>query len=383
MASTDKRLRLGLVKSVDTVKKSVVAHVSTFGWDRMGERFEKGAWDLTNYKNNPVVLWGHDSSEPPIGKAIRLTEDDDGLFAEAQFDEMSDFAMEIFGLFERGYLNAFSVGFIPKKFVYENIDNTAERGLVYLDAELLEFSAVSIPANPGALISREMGELVIKTLGANALAPIDTNGVKGFMVKPADFVGEGKSAKARQGDALEFATVAKAAAGDQPATPPSDEKPTSTEPTPPKGEKKPTDGEPIELSGETPPVVAPPSVTPQDLGVEPEPPAPETPRVIIPFDTPPAAPSPTESHKGLLELAKMAKGMKIDKATVGMMGSAVNIFQEIISENSDAVTREDFDSLKSAVTGLGDVVKNLYPDVADTVRKIMFQVDKALGARAN
>lgn len=165
----DKKAKLAYAKSVDAERKTVTAYVSTYEWDRTLEKFAPGAWDLTNYKKNPVILWGHDGSIPPIGRAIDIKEDANGLIAVAEFDTESERGAEIFGLYERGFLNAFSVGFIPKAQVIENIPEHGTKGTVWTDAELLEFSAVSIPANPGAMITREIAEMAIKCLGDSSV----------------------------------------------------------------------------------------------------------------------------------------------------------------------------------------------------------------------
>lgn len=161
----DKKAKLAYAKSVDAEKKTVTAYVSTYEWDRTLEKFAPGAWDLENYKKNPVILWGHDGSKPPIGRAIDIKEDSNGLVAVAEFDTESERGAEIFGLYERGFLNAFSVRFIPKNQIMEQVPGQTGKGVVWTDAELLEFSAVSIPANPGAVISREVAEMAIKCLG--------------------------------------------------------------------------------------------------------------------------------------------------------------------------------------------------------------------------
>jgi len=175
------------VKAIDSEKKTVDAHVATFEWDRMDERFAKGSFQLDNFKNNPVVLWAHNQSLPPIGRSIHMEEDDKGLLATTQFDEKSEFAMQIFGLFERKFLNAFSVGFIPKEFIVEPMDGDEERkGLVWTNAELLEYSAVSVPANPGAVVSREIAELAQRALGKNSVAMVKAFGRDSFISMPAD-----------------------------------------------------------------------------------------------------------------------------------------------------------------------------------------------------
>lgn len=157
----EKNQKTAFVKSIDPETKTITGYVSTFGWDRDLERFVKGAWDLSNYIKNPVVLWSHDISSPPIARNVDMKEDDLGLLATSEFDSKGETAMGIFSLFERKFLNAFSVGFIRKDFVVEDAGNGL-RGLAITKAELYEYSAVSVPANPAATVTREIRELAIK-----------------------------------------------------------------------------------------------------------------------------------------------------------------------------------------------------------------------------
>ncbi len=191
----EKKKKLAYAKSVDNEKKTVTAYVSTYEWDRTDEKFAPGAWDLENFKKNPVVLWGHDGSNPPIGRAIDIREDEKGLLAVAEFDVESERGAEIFGLYERGFLNAFSVGFIPKSHTVEPIPDRNTKGVVWTNSELLEFSAVSIPANPGAVIGRELAEIAIKCLGDGAVTKSEGGGefiVSPFVEKKAEETPEAK-----------------------------------------------------------------------------------------------------------------------------------------------------------------------------------------------
>lgn len=171
MKINQKDSKLTYVKSVDAEKKTITAYVSTFDWDRTDEKFAKGAWSLGKFKANPVVLWAHDYRRPPIGKAVRIEEDQNGLFSEMQFAD-DEFSKQIFELFKGGFLSAFSVGFNPKNFVVEPIDQE-RKGIVYTEAELLEYSAVPIPANPGALVTHDMAQIVTKALGEKAVSKVE------------------------------------------------------------------------------------------------------------------------------------------------------------------------------------------------------------------
>lgn len=169
----EKLKKLSYAKAIDSDKKTVSGYVSTFEVDRDGERFAKGAWDLSSFLKNPVVLWAHDHSLPPIGRAVDLIEDDHGLIGVTEFDKDGELANQVFRLFEKGYLHAFSVGFIRKNFQMEDGGpNQKEKVLAITEAELYEYSAVSVPANPGALVSRETAEIAIKTIGPKCIEVI-------------------------------------------------------------------------------------------------------------------------------------------------------------------------------------------------------------------
>lgn len=132
--------------------------------DRMGDIIRVKGWELGNYKKNPVILWGHDGSSLPIGKARRVTKGTkaDGapaLLIEVEFApaDAHAFAETVYQLAKSGFLNAVSVGFLPVKVTRpETPEERMEMGLgpwgvVYEKAELLEVSVVSVPANPSAL----------------------------------------------------------------------------------------------------------------------------------------------------------------------------------------------------------------------------------------
>src|SRR6266436_4517309 len=48
--------------------------ISTEDLDRSGEIVRQNGWELANYKNNPIVLWGHDYYSLPIGICIETYE---------------------------------------------------------------------------------------------------------------------------------------------------------------------------------------------------------------------------------------------------------------------------------------------------------------------
>jgi len=134
-------------KIKDLGEGKLEAIVSTDDIDRHGEIVNIDGIDLKNYQNNPVVMWAHDYSLPPIGKTTSLTKEKIGkktvLKAVMEFATgISDLAREVYNLYKEGFMSAFSIGFIPLDM----------EGNIYTESELLEYSAVPIPANPNALL---------------------------------------------------------------------------------------------------------------------------------------------------------------------------------------------------------------------------------------
>src|SRR5579871_3196280 len=151
--------------------------ISTEVKDRSGEIVRQEGWDLSNYKNNPIVLWGHDYYSLPIGVCTETYNTTyrgvpalgaRGVFLAADINPL---AQQVRRMYEYGIKSGYnvgcttSVGFIPKEFAEE------DRSII-TRAELLEFSFVPIPANQGvgpalgrALTVDEARELGIDTVG--------------------------------------------------------------------------------------------------------------------------------------------------------------------------------------------------------------------------
>lgn len=147
-----------LIVKAQAEKKNgrLVAVASTNVEDRHGEVVDNSGWVLNNYKKNPVMLWAHDHSMPAIGTAknIRVTKTSGApqLVFEPVLHDLTPEAAAIKAMYE-GYtdadgnehapiLNSFSVGFRP-------VDTD---GNTYTKSELLEISAVNVPANPEARV---------------------------------------------------------------------------------------------------------------------------------------------------------------------------------------------------------------------------------------
>jgi len=131
--------------SFDENERSVVSFISTISPDRYGEIVMPEGVDTKNYEKNPVVLLNH-TSPLPIGKNLWIKKEATGIKAKTQFAD-TIVGNDLMKLYKDGFMRAFSIGFIPKV-----VDTDNEKRIVHKESELLEYSAVTIPANQDALM---------------------------------------------------------------------------------------------------------------------------------------------------------------------------------------------------------------------------------------
>lgn len=146
------------VKASDDGRKVITFRGTTPTKDRYGDIVEPSGVILDAYRRNPVFLLAHEygHSVPqllPIGKSLKETVSDDGIDFEIEFDSEDDLAMQVYGKYKRAFMFGVSIGFIPRE--WEPMEDG--RGWRITKWELLELSAVTIPANPDALIAASFG----------------------------------------------------------------------------------------------------------------------------------------------------------------------------------------------------------------------------------
>lgn len=110
------------------------------------------AWQVENFLRNPVFLWAHDDTLPPIGRVVALEADGRVLRGTVEYApaEMNPFAETIFRLVKGKYLNAVSASWQPLEWSFSR-DKTRSGGIDFTKVDLLEVSQVPIPALPSAL----------------------------------------------------------------------------------------------------------------------------------------------------------------------------------------------------------------------------------------
>lgn len=120
--------------------------VSNSAKDRQGESIVMEGIDITQVKRNPVVLWGHQYSNLPIGQITKIWKSQGNLMARIKLDyDIYEFADTVYKMIVRGTINAVSIGGIVKQW---NADYTVVEKL-----EMLELSVVPIGAHPDALVT--------------------------------------------------------------------------------------------------------------------------------------------------------------------------------------------------------------------------------------
>ena len=129
---------------------------STNTEDRHGDVVEQ-VFDLKSFKKNPVFLDSHNYSsiEKILGNIQSIKVKDGKLQGDIVFCIDNPLGLLAEKMVANGFIKATSIGFIPKEF-----DNNGR----ITKSELLEVSAVSVPANPEALFEKsiEKEELEVK-----------------------------------------------------------------------------------------------------------------------------------------------------------------------------------------------------------------------------
>lgn len=140
--------------SLEKSKRTVRFVASTDAIDSYEDIVEQD-WRLERFKANPVILFGHDSRNLPVGKAtsVEVIERDGRKQLEATVQlasaEANPLAEQVWNSLVEGTLRAVSVGFIPGDYRFEKRDG--REVFVLSNNELHEISIVPIPANPEAL----------------------------------------------------------------------------------------------------------------------------------------------------------------------------------------------------------------------------------------
>lgn len=143
-------------------RKRMRVRMTTPSVDRMGDVIVPSGVQLRWFKKNPVVLFAHKYDMPPVGvvDTDTISVSDKWIDAEVIFDEgVAGSEVARMYMSQPPLMRAWSVGFIPLKWdLIEDADEKRVTGYRVTKWELLELSAVPVPANPEAL-SRDLADI--------------------------------------------------------------------------------------------------------------------------------------------------------------------------------------------------------------------------------
>lgn len=161
----DRLESFGQLRNVDSESRTVTSVISTGDIARDGMIIDPKGWDFTHYDHNPVVLWMHNADAMPFARTTEHIVTDKELIAKAEFDLEDPIGATVFRKIQNGYVNATSVRWLPKETEVRKVGEgkDAREVLVFLKQELLEWSFVTVPADPAALIVRADGEALSLT----------------------------------------------------------------------------------------------------------------------------------------------------------------------------------------------------------------------------
>lgn len=148
-------------RGLNEADRSVECIASSEAIDSYGEIVDQNSLKLGRYLDNPVVLFGHNSRELPIGRASNVRVDGGALRARIHFASTTK-AEETYQLVQAKILRGVSIGFVPGRAAVER--RAGKDVTVLYDGELHELSVVPIPANPEALLrAKAMGLVAPET----------------------------------------------------------------------------------------------------------------------------------------------------------------------------------------------------------------------------
>jgi hypothetical protein len=186
---------------VDENERSIKSRISTDRTDSdLDVVLPQGLiWD--RFRKNPVVLFMHDPFGFPIGTSMWQKVNKRDVLAKTRFAE-HDFADEVFKMYVGGFLKGWSLGMDPMSVQRREIrpDDVRKRkdwaGARYIieAAEVVEYSAATIPANEDALnraFAKGMFQKVqpiwrFRWKGLDTVRPVSDTVSSGRFVRPIE-----------------------------------------------------------------------------------------------------------------------------------------------------------------------------------------------------
>ena len=164
------------VKAEVLEERTVRFKISSEVVDRDGDILIAKGCNFENFKKNPQFLGFHNYHEYPLGIPKNWGIEGKAVYCDVYFPTIEELSTEkesasekaklvdfTYHCYKTGMLNAVSVGFIPM----DAVPNKETGGAIVNEWELLEFSAVTVPANQDAIAQ------AVKSFGDDAKLMID------------------------------------------------------------------------------------------------------------------------------------------------------------------------------------------------------------------
>jgi hypothetical protein len=148
------------VKAEELEERTVRFKISSEVVDRDGDILIAKGCNFDNFKKNPQFLGFHNYHEYPLGIPKNWGVEGNAVYCDVYFPTIEELSTDkesasekaklvdfTYHCYKTGMLNAVSVGFIAK----DTIPNKETGGYIVNNWELLEFSAVTVPANQDAI----------------------------------------------------------------------------------------------------------------------------------------------------------------------------------------------------------------------------------------
>ena len=145
------------VKALDADGEGVIeGYASVFGGapDLVGDIMAKGCFAATIEQHEkagtmPLMLWGHDGSQPPIGSWLEMAEDRKGLFVKGQIDLDDPMGLRVHRALKNKRMKGLSIGYETKK----SAPDAKRPGVrILTEVDLWEVSPVNFPAQTRAAV---------------------------------------------------------------------------------------------------------------------------------------------------------------------------------------------------------------------------------------
>ena len=117
--------------------------------------------ELARFKKNPIILNNHSSWGLPVGRVENIRIEKGELKGELIFDDSDEKGKQLKSKYEKGFMNAFSIGFEVVEMSNEPSHlKVGQSRETVTKCELIEISVVTIPSNANAVRLYKKGNLL-------------------------------------------------------------------------------------------------------------------------------------------------------------------------------------------------------------------------------